>query len=65
MEIRIRRAGETSSRHLTTSSIDKLDQVIPVISRWGIAGEQPDMTGQFVIEQEDGRAYFEVVVSDE
>ena len=68
MEVRIRRASEAGSKHLTTSSLDKLDQVIPTIRRWGIAGADPDMAlvGQFWVDdsEDGGRAFFEVVMVD-
>ena len=72
MEIRIRRASEGSSKHLTTTSLDKLDAVIPTIKRWGIADvdSHAPIIGQiWVDETQDsmdggGRAYFEVVIDD-
>jgi hypothetical protein len=69
MEVRIRRASETKSRHLTQTSLDKLDQVIPALEHWGLSDpdEQLQMCGQVVIGTElgdDARAYFEVIVND-
>jgi hypothetical protein len=69
MEVRIRRASEAKSRHLTTSSLDKLDQVIPTLSQWGLAGDDSgrDMVGQIVVDdtEDGGRAYFEIVIIDD
>jgi hypothetical protein len=70
MEVRIRRASEASSRHLTTTSLDKLDQVIPTLNRWGIKGpgvpDDADLVGQVWIDgQYDGRAFFEVIIIDD
>ena len=71
MEVRIRRASEGKSKHLTTSSLDKLDAVIPTIKRWGIAGGDLDteLTGQIWVDEtqdsmDGGHAYFEVVIND-
>ena len=73
MEVRIRRASEGSSKHLTTTSLDKLDAVIPTIKRWGIADIDGDLdgllSGQFWVDEtqdtmDGGRAYFEVVIGE-
>lgn len=69
MEVRIRRASEAKGRHLTTSSLDKLDQVIPVLSSWGLSGDDQtrNLSGQIVVDttEDGGRAYFEVVIDDD
>jgi hypothetical protein len=72
MEIRIRRASEGTSKHLTTSSLDKLDAVIPTIKRWGIAdvAATTELSGQIWVDPTEdsmdaGRAYFEVVIRDD
>jgi hypothetical protein len=71
MEVRIRRASEGTSKHLTTTELGKLDDVIPTIKRWGIADVDlsADLTGQFWVDETDGMdggsAYFEIVINDE
>jgi len=67
MEVRIRRSSEASARHLTTTTLERIDKVIPTIERWGVEGEQGlSFTGQFVAGDEaGGGAYFEVIVCDD
>ena len=45
MQVRIRRGSEATSRFLTTSSLDKLDTVIPALERWGLAGDDSGRSG--------------------
>lgn len=54
---------------LGTVPLFEVEQVIPLINRWGISsqGETYDGVafGNFVYDPEARRAYFEVVISDE
>jgi hypothetical protein len=61
IEIRIRNEDEAIPVRLCDWDADNLDAVIPMIRRWGIqdAGNA-NMTGQIVVDHEDGLAYFEV-----
>ena len=67
MQVRIRRGSEATSRFLTTSSLDKLDTVIPALERWGLAGDDSGrtMAAQIEVGSEGETAYFEVVVDDD
>lgn len=66
MEIRIRRSTETTARHLTTTSIDKLGKVIPTLIEFGLSSDDETraLSGQIVVEDEGHAAYFEVVIDD-
>lgn len=66
MQVRIRRASEQTGRFLTTTSLDKLDQVIPTLEKWTIASDEGlPLIGQFWVDGQDGiGAFFEVVIDD-
>jgi hypothetical protein len=68
MEIRIRRASEAKGRHLTTSSLEKLDQVIPTLESIGFADpdEGRPLDGRICVDdvEDGGRAFYEVVIDD-
>jgi hypothetical protein len=65
MEVRIRRALDAKGSHLTNARISDCDHVIATVREWGIAGENPDLSGQFVVEEEEGAgAYFEIIIAD-
>ena len=71
IEVRIRHEDHADSIHLMDWDPANLDQVIPLIKAWGLRfadegyeyGRDGDLTGEFVVA--DGRAAFEVLVSNE
>jgi len=68
IEIRIRHSSEGEPRHLMHWPADRLDEVIPMISGWGLVfpdlgtihDSAADYSGQFVVT--NTHAFFEVVV---
>ena len=66
MQVRIRRASEGTGRFLTTTSLDKLDQVIPALEKWGIGSDEGrPLSGQFWVDAHgESNAFFEVVIDD-
>lgn len=71
IEIRIRHSSEGEPRHLMHWPADRLDEVIPLISGWGLVfpdlgtthGAQADYSGQFVVTNTHG--FFEVLVVED
>lgn len=64
LEVRIRRASDSASSYLMEIDLEDLPSVIPTLQMWTIEGEQPEMSGQFVVMPSDRYSYFEVVVAD-
>lgn len=67
-EVRIRFDYQAESRHLADVPIDELDNVIPILERWGgVTGlngtYESDFMGQFVLDSSG--AYFEIVTCGE
>jgi hypothetical protein len=66
VEVRIRRSTEATARHLTTTTLDKLHRVIPILEEWGLEGDDGSLplSGQISVGPEGSAAYFEVVIDD-
>jgi hypothetical protein len=67
--IRIRHENQERGKFFTRWPIADLDNVIPMIGRWGLRDDdksveisEADLAGQFVIS--DGHIYFEVMIGD-
>lgn len=71
IDVRIRHSVEPTPRHLMTWPADRLDEVIPLVSGWGLVfsdlgtihGANAEYSGQFVVTSTD--AFFEVLVVED
>ena len=65
IEVRIRWESQTyaESRRLCAMPFDRLDEVIPLLKRWGVADARDEMSAQFVLDDQVG-AYFEVILHE-
>lgn len=66
MEVRVRRATETKARHLTNARITDCDTVLATLHEWGFGGDdaERDVTGGFMLGEEDQGCWFEIVIND-
>lgn len=65
LEVRIRLASNTTSSYLCDVQLAEVNDVIPTLRMWTIAGyDELEMSGQFVMEEPGRFSYFEVIVHD-
>lgn len=68
IEVRIRLASRGEAIHLCTCELVELDDLVPMLGKWGLVIDDPDsaddsdVTGQF--RMTDTAAFFELTVHD-
>ncbi len=56
----VRHEYDADAKYLADVPFEALDSVIPTIARWGIDGEQPELSGQFSCGE--AGVHFEVII---
>lgn len=64
IEVRIRSEQEVKAVHLAEVPFDKIGTVIPTLNDWGIGDHDGELSGQFVLDEELGVAFFEIMLVD-
>lgn len=65
MQVRIRYDYEVESALLCEAPLDRLDDVLPTVKRWGINGDNLSLCGQIAYDDTRREAYFEVIICTE